>query len=468
MSDQAPSPAQAARSPLGKSAVQHASVGSAAAVSGGAAASTAPPYLHVLSGLHTGVESRLGGERVLIGNLEGECDVVLDTGYTSPHACLVRTSADSWTVMAVSGDVWVGEDHVGPQQTHPLIPGQAVTLGRVAFGVSTDPHFAWAGVKPPFNLVRLEADGPFPSAALLPARPDTRRKWQTVKFATGLGVACLVMAASGAYLTLVLKNEKPDSAAAERKLQADKQMIAALPSGKEVLLTPFPEAPGKVLVQGYVPTQAQVAELGAALKKAQTEAEFRVVPVDDLQRDVARHLEGLSADKLRYEVNGRFTATVASDDIHRFDKRARAVLQEVPALNGLDLAMSDLQAPDGAPVVVQYARSRERASDVVVSNLDQVIGRRPFVVRELRLGELPSVVLDDGVRYFNGGTLPDGSLITQIDAERMLTLRGNGIEREVSLRDAPRITPGTAPQKVLALTPAQLAVVSASTGNRRK
>jgi hypothetical protein len=403
-----------------------------------AAAASSSPVLHVLSGLHTGVESRLRGERVLVGNLERECDVVLDTGYAAPHACLVRTSDDSWTVLAVAGDLWVDDTHVTLQQTHSLTPGAVITLGRVAFGVSRDPAFDWSAVKPPFNLLRPDVDGPMPAVALLPSPADTRRKWHTLKLAAGTGISCLVMAAAGAYITLLLKTDKPNAEAADRKLQADKQMIAALPSGKEVSLVPFPEAPGKVLVQGYVANKAQISELAAALKKAETDAELRLVPVDELAREVARHLERVPADKLRYDAQGLFTATVPSDDVRRYDQQARAALQEVSALAGLDLALSDMQGADGTPVVVKYRRSSERAGDLLVNNLEVALGRNVYTVRELRLGEWPSVVLEDNIRYFNGGTLPDGSVIKSINEDRMVTLRGSGVERAVSLRDTPR------------------------------
>ncbi|MCY7314628.1 MAG: hypothetical protein LH480_03150 [Rubrivivax sp.] len=437
------------------------------------------PLLHVLSGLHTGVQSHLRGERVLVGNLERECDVVLDTGYADPHACLVRTSDDSWTVLAVAGDLWVGETHVALQQTHNLTPGAVITLGRVAFGVSRDPAFDWSTVKPPFNLLRPEADGLMPAVALLPSRADARRKWHTLKLAAGIGISCMVMASAGAYITLLLKDDKPNAEAAERKLQADKQMIAALPFGKEVSLTPFPEAPGKVLVQGYVASKAQIAELAAALKKAETDAELRLVPVDDLAREVGRHLEQVPPDKLRYDTKGRFTATVSSDDVRRHDKQARAALQEVPALAGLDLALSDMQGADGAPVVVKYLRSSDRPGDLLVNNLDVALGRNTYIVRELRMGELPSVVLDDGIRYFHGGTLPDGSVIKDINEDRMLTLRGSGVERAVSLRapphtertaqskDRPKGFSGTARSTAVALAPAAPAPKSAPE-NRRK
>lgn len=394
--------------------------------------------LRVLSGLNTGAESVLRAERVLIGNLEGECDILLDVGHVEPHACLLRTSDDSWTVLSIAGDLWVDDRHVGPQKTLELSPGAVLTLGRVAFAVADSPEFDWSSIKPPFALIRPDPSGPMPAVALLPAVPDVRRKWHAMRLAAGVGIGCLVMASAGAYVTQILNTRAPTTEAAERKLQADKQMIAALPSGKEVSLTPFPDAPGRVLMQGYVPKRSQIAELTAALKTAESNAEVRLVSIDDLSSELVRRFDHLSAEGVHYDGQGRFVVITRSDDVPSHDRQARVLLQEVPAVSGVDLSLSDMQTADGKPVVVKYARSPEHPSDVAVTNLDSALGHKSFSVRELRMGELPSVVLDDGMRYFVGAQLPDGSTVKSIAPERMVVARPHGVESAVSLADAPR------------------------------
>jgi Inner membrane component of T3SS, cytoplasmic domain/Inner membrane component of T3SS, periplasmic domain len=394
--------------------------------------------LRVLTGMHTGAESVLQAERLLVGNMEGECDITLNVGYAEPHACLVRLSDDSWTVLSISGDLWVNDTHVELQRTMDLVPGAVLTLGRVGFAIADSETFDWAPVKPPFSLIKPDPTGPMPSVALLPAVQERRRKWHALKLAVGVGISSLVMASAGAYVAQVLNNRIPTAEAAEKKLQSDKQMIAALPSGKEVSLAPFPEAPGRVLVQGYVAKRSQIAELSSALKKAETDAEIRLIPIDDLSKELVRRFDRVTADRVRYDAQGRFVVTTRSEDLPSHDKQARVLLQEVPAVAGVELSMSDLQTAEGQPVVVKYLRSAEHPSDVAVSNLDSALGRRPFTVRELRMGELPSVVLDDGMRYFTGAKLPDGSSVKSIAEDRMVVIRAQGVESSVSLKDAPR------------------------------
>jgi Inner membrane component of T3SS, cytoplasmic domain/Inner membrane component of T3SS, periplasmic domain len=441
--------------------------GAVAAVPGKVKSTAAPTKnyraLRVLTGLHTGAESVLHAERVLVGNMEGECDITLNVGYTEPHACLVRVSDDSWTVLSIAGDLWVNDNHVVLQKTHDLLPGDVLTLGRVGFAIADSESFDWTLIKPPFSLIKPDPTGPMPTVGLLPTVHDKRRKWHAIKLAAGVGISSLVMASAGAYVAQVLNNKPPTAEAAEKKLQSDKQMIAALPSGKEVSLAPFPEAPGRVLVQGYVAKRSQIAELASALKKSETDAEIRLVPVDDLSRELVRRFDHITADRVRYDAQGRFVVTTRSEDVLLHDKQARVLLQEVPTVAGVDLSMSDLQTADGLPVVVKYARSVDRPSDVAVTNLDSALGRKPFTVRELRMGELPSVVLDDGMRYFAGAKLPDGSSVKSIAEDRMIVTRAHGVESSLSLVDAPRSKASEAP----AVSPPAVALATTQKNSRK-
>ena len=395
--------------------------------------------LRVLSGVHTGAESEMQAERVLVGNLENECDVVLDAGMPERHACLVRASADGWTVLAIAGDLWVGEDYLEAQQTRAITSGLVITLGRVAFCVADPDRIDWATVKPPFNLVKPDPAGELPHAALLPARPASMQMWRTVKLAAGVGIGALVLASAGAYLAQAWAVRKPGAEAEAQKLRADQAMVSALPFGKEVTLLRHPEVPNRVLVQGYVPQRAQIPALQAALQSAETDAELRLAPIDELSADLARRFEGSAPDRIRYDTQGRFVVSSVSESVVTHDRQARRTFQELPAVLGLDLLVNDLHDDKNQPLLVKYLRSTERPGDLVVTNLDAALGRRPFTVQELRLGAMPSVVLDDGLRYFTGAKLPDGGVITGIEPLRLLVTRKGGIESVVSLADVPRI-----------------------------
>jgi len=122
------------------------------------------PILRVLSGLNAGAQCDLHEDRVLVGNIEGECDIVLDVTRPERHACLVRASSDGWTVLAIAGDLWVEREYVPPQHTCPIAPGLVITIGRVSFGVGHAELVDWNSLAPPADLQRPTADGALPHA----------------------------------------------------------------------------------------------------------------------------------------------------------------------------------------------------------------------------------------------------------------------------------------------------------------
>jgi Inner membrane component of T3SS, cytoplasmic domain len=389
--------------------------------------------LRMLTGSHTGAESELTGDRLLIGNLESECDVVIDVSRSERHICLVRASADGWTVLSIAGDLWVGEQYVTPQQTHDIASGVVLTLGRVAFCVADTHNIEWASVVAPTNLVKPEAEGPLPMAVLPPSGEAKLRKWHAVKLASGIGIAALTMASAGAYLTnaWAIRTATPEEAAI--KLKAEQAVVTALPFGKELQLQPDPNVPNKVQVRGFLPQREQARALERALRDAEIDAsEYHVVAVDELGSELTRRFNGSKSAQIHYEDKGRFLIDSQSDVLDVHDKQARQTLQEVPLLSGLSLSVADVLDSAGKPIVVRYDRSNDRPGDIIVSELDVIKQRQRYVIKEMRLGSMPSLVLDNGMRYFEGATLPDGSVLKRIGAAELVVSQGRG-ERTIPL-----------------------------------
>jgi Inner membrane component of T3SS, cytoplasmic domain len=391
-----------------------------------------PPVLRILSGPHTGAESELTSERLLIGNLDSECDIVIDVSRPERHICLVRVSTDGWTVLGIAGDLWVDRTFVEPQHTHDITSGMVVTLGRVAFCIADSAAIDWSGVKPVLELVRPDPTGPLPTTALPPSPEVKLRKWHALKLAAGIGIASLTVASAGAYLTAALATKMPTAQEAAAKLKADQAMVSALPFGKELQLKPEPTSANRVHVHGYLPKLEQAAALERALREASLEAEFHVTAIDHLSRDVQRRFDQVKSDAIRYENTGRFSVQSESSLIDVHDRQARQTLQELPALSGLNLSIGDLKAADGQPIVVRYDRSADRPGDILVSELDVIRQRQRIVVRERRTGAMPSIVLDNGARYFEGAVLPDKSVLKRVEATQLIVSQGSG-ERLIPL-----------------------------------
>ncbi len=388
--------------------------------------------LRMLSGPHTGAESELRSDRLLIGNLESECDVVIDVSRPERHLCLVRASHDGWTVLSIAGDLWIGDIYLAPQQTHDIASGLVLTLGRVAFCIADTNDIDWSVVKPPIDLVRPDPTGPMPTVALLPSPEVKLRKWHALKLAAGIGVASLTIASAGAYLTAALAAKTPTADEAVAKMKADQALVTALPFGKELELKPEPTTANRVQVHGYLPKREQARALEKALRDASIDADYHLVALDELGSDIVHRFERTKAEAVRYENKGRFVIDSRSEVLDVHDRQARQTLQELPALTGLNLSIADIKAPDGKPIVIRYDRSIERPGDIVVSELDVIRQRQRLVVKELRTGALPSIVLDNGMRYFEGATLPDKSILKRIGASELTVLQGSG-ERTIPM-----------------------------------
>jgi hypothetical protein len=390
--------------------------------------------LRVLSGAHAGAQSALHQERVLVGNLQGECDIVLDVTRPERHACLVRTSVDGWAVLGIAGDLWVERQYVEPQQTLPITPGQVITLGRVSFSLGDPEQIDWDALSPPLELQRPTPTGPLPQAPLPVAPEAVLQRWRALRLASGLSLGVMVLTAAGVYATQTLDAQAPRAAEARQRLQTEQARLAALPWAREVSLSPHPERTGRVLAQGYVPRQEQLAELTGVLRQQDAQTDIRLVAVDRLSGELLKRFDlDKSPERLRYEAMGRFTLTTPSRQLVQHDLQARMALQELPAVQGLVLDVEEALGPDGQPLRVRYTRSAEKPGDLEVSPADPARLARRHVVQELRLGALPSVVLDNGTRYFTGALLPDGSRLQGIQADRLIVMHPQGGERVVLL-----------------------------------
>ena len=426
----------------------------AGASGGGAAGPSASRVLRVLSGAHAGAQAELHQDRVLVGNLQGECDIVLDVTRPDRHACLVRTSADGWAVLGIAGDLWVQQHYVEPQQTCPIAAGQVLTLGRVSFSIGDPALVDWDALTPPIDLQRPTPDGPLPQAPLPATQAAAQQRWRALRLGSGLGLGALLLAGAGVYATQTLALQAPRPETTQQRLQAEQARLATLPWAGEVSLSPHPQRPGSLLAQGYVPRQAQLEELAAALRAQDAHSELRLVALDRLSAELLQRFElAKRPEALRYEGLGRYTLATPHQHLVQRDALARVALQELPAVQGLVLAVEDAQEADGQPLQVRYARSADKPGDLEVSHPAAALRGRRYAVQELRLGALPSVVLDDGARYFPGARLPDGARLLQIQADRLIVQPAPGGEVVVRLDEPPVEKPPMQPQKIVTNKP---------------
>lgn len=391
--------------------------------------------LRVLSGPHGGAQVALQAERLLVGNLEHECDIVLDVTVAERHACLLRVGPDGWTVLAIAGDLWVGSEYLPIQHTRNIAPAEVLTLARVSFAVADPSAVDWEAVKPPFELVKPTEPVALPRVALLPRKKDFVQRWTALTMATGASIGAVVLFAGAALLVQNWRQPDTDPAAVTQHLREWQGRLEALPYGRELHAHAGVDHPRRLVVRGYLPRATDLALLEAYLLQAEVEAEIRADFVDTMGAELARRLGARPGEQARYLGKGRFELRSGDSEVGRLEQRARQAMQEMPAVLALHLTLTEADESDvSGPRQLRLERAAEGASDIVVHAPARTIdpaavaasaaARASLSVREVRPGRLPSVVLANGARYFEGATLPDGRIVRRIEPDRLVLQAG--------------------------------------------
>jgi hypothetical protein len=121
---------------------------------------------------------------------------------------------------------------------------------------------------------------------------------------------------------------------------------------------------------------------------------------------------------------------VSPSSVDALDAPLRRVFADIPALRAMTLEVQvpgDNAGARGA-IPVRYARGAGGAVDVTgMEKLRLAVAAPVPVVREVRMGAVPSVVLDDGARYFEGAVLPGGAVLTRIRSDHIEVQFGSQI-----------------------------------------
>lgn len=412
--------------------------------------------LRVLSGPQQGAQANMRAERMLVGNLEAECDVVLDVGRAQRHACLLRASADGWSVLAIAGDLWVGETPLAAQQSVELISGQVLTLGEVAFCLADVTTMDWASLVVPSAL--RHAKSPHVAGAKVKLAHSTdhsghrpahggrwsginaseTRRWRVAKSATVVAASFVLLAlVAGAILRAApnLLSAPAVASTPHDRVTAARAVLAGFSWAVDVTVQADPDQPRRVLLGGYLQGRSQANMLDAALRQQGIVAQQQWVLVEDLSRDLTRRLDLKPDNALTYVQAGRFTLLSTHASFAKLDRQLRTVLQETAAIQAIDLQLNDLSnppEPGGAPLTLHYARSPLARGGVLVRGLEALRAETRYVVREVRHGALPSVVLDDGARYFVGSSLPGNAVLSEI-GPRHVVVQTAGQPRRIDI-----------------------------------
>lgn len=313
--------------------------------------------LKVLTGKHAGAEHPLGDQEFLLVGRGDDCEIILTDDGIAPHHCLIgRRGKDLW-VRPLDAQVRGDDRHWAPGETRTLRLGEAIHLGR--------------------SSLTVQSALPAIPAKTNPAK-HRRPRWRML----GTALSTLgLLAVSGIYFHEDVQAYWPGQTAAP---------AAAPPVTVAVRATP-----------ADLPWIRSILGEYRALDTRLSSADVRPAGHDTLARDVREilRLSGIAAAARTLEA-GEVEITGHFGDGERIAAIVQSrAMREIEGLERI-VAVNLDQAPP-APA----AEPPEPA---------------PPRVTQLVTGPDPYLVTQDGSRYYPGATLPDGSVLIDVEAAHMV------------------------------------------------
>ncbi len=368
--------------------------------------------LLVLSGMQAGARSVLALGTHLLGNKPG-CDVMIELDATEMIVVRLEVAARKVGVTLLEGHAELG---VGALQCHRRLTirhDEMLRLGTVGLRLTFAPEAQVIGRRPSRSQgkLRLIAGG-FASAF--------------VALGLIMALAVVIPPPGGAVAGQLESGATPDRVAAKlAQLGYGQLKISVLNRGE-------------LVVEGTVPTTADVTRLTTELKQLQPAPKLKISVAGEMYSAAGRSLEELSGVTRVWSVKpGVLAVELEMAAVSRATAAARQLLAYDASVVEVRLLPRDLVAVDAAASAPPPVLSLTRRTDgSIIASDDWPMGATPIDVSgsisDVRQGELPSIVLRNGTRLFEGGRLPDGSYIARIDGNQIVVRHGN-FQRIVNL-----------------------------------
>jgi len=358
---------------------------------------TAPWVLCVTSGDQLGARQVLHPGRTLVGN-DDECDLILRTASKLPLRALFSLLDDRLSVTAVAGEVRVAGHLVEPGCTQAFEPGDALSIGGVDMSVEeqSSPQV------PQPEQAPANDDDTFPADTQTAARVARGR-------AVSLALATLaVVAFAGAWwidADATIPRRMPSGA-------ADPEQVRHALAGAGFGMLRVSTEGGGTHIEGWLATERQLHQLMSLSRTALRGADLKVQTLENLVA-AGRDAAAGSLPDARIDADGdaALRVQVPNVDIAALRRFTARLLSDVPGLMRLSIhaaghaepALTAVRSTPGGLLVT------ERWSLPMTTVFDD--SRK---LASVDLGPLPSVLLADGRRIFEGGAVDSHMRIARI------------------------------------------------------
>jgi len=315
--------------------------------------------LTVLTGKHAGAEHPLGDREFLLVGSGDDCEIILTDDGIAPHHCLIiRQGQDLW-LRPLDAPVRGDDVTWTPGETAAFKVGHALRLGQSSIAIQS--------ALPAITLDQ----GATP--------PRQRPRWRVL--GTALSTLCLLIV-TGLYFQGDVQAYWPGDSA--------RPITSGVPDALAELQSPADHPWIRAVVGDF-----------RALETRLSSVDVQPTGQDTLARDVQEilRLSGIAAAARtlgagEVEITGHFGD----------GQKIAAIVQS--------RAMRDIEGLERV-VAVNLDRT-------VAANEPEPAPPAPPRVTQLVTGPDPYLVTEDGSRYYPGATLPDGSVLVDVEAAHMV------------------------------------------------
>lgn len=453
--------------------------------------------LRILNPPHAGAQAEIGPDPLSIGSGE-DCDLVLNDPLLQPAHCNIRRTGEGIEVELTGGAAHVNGEPVS-QSPFTIRAGQVLSIGstHIAFG---DPGQVWSAVSIPV-LKTLGGTTPsapaVPDAATpietKPVAPDSLRRFKIAVLGSAAFLLVLLVALffyraeqNRAMTSLarvpgnanLLGNDyfktDLDNQAAERVAEKIRREV----SGSTVTVS---ERSGRAVLRVYVRTREQASQAQSIANTAGSQVFSEIVSLEEIEKsaEMIASMQGYELDvtfskdgtaywsgfvptqadwkslQQRLEVDLPYIKENVSEIT--FAKQIEETLRKLLADASI---MAEVAMNTQTRAIVLYGTLPENLSaawtgvfdalkqkygaiveltDDVGTGKAVVVEGNPFhsEITGVTLGAIPSVILLDGQRIYEGAILQDGSVLSDI-AENQLILTGPQGKRKIPLNLGPK------------------------------
>ena len=385
-----------------------------------------PKYiLRILSGSHTGAEVMLYDGDHVIGSHEN-CDIILSDSSVKPEHIKFTVNWDEVYIVVIEGSCFLDGDPISDETVVSAF--QVITLGQIHMAIGPGDK-TWPEIELPLpsaaETQRTSDDqGAAPpvlmdekSEAVPEKRKNRRLSWKVPV------ILIIPLAAIFLFIIFTGASHQPK----DEPIDPKTALANILKEEVYRTLSISEGSSGTYSIQGYLDRTVQRQKLTRQIYQIGIPVALRVYSGEELAASCNDFFKRSNQDVAAiYQGAGEILLQGKSKDAQAVDRTIALIKQDLPGIRQIinQVAISELPPEEVLPVVVNQTAQPQTITPVPKP---RKIERPSLPILSVSMGKIPSVVLENRMRYFEGSHIGNGFFIERIYMDRILLKKGNQV-----------------------------------------